>query len=176
MAQKSIRQSIVFISFIIQMHMHADTLTCGDRALVGWVKSVEWVADRRPCALLTVWWGKGADSTSCWRKATNRHKCQNRKHHHQSGDDQNEPPTKTSTVVISSALLWATMRFWRSRYESGFIFCSFKCGGGYFLFVANIQIHGEMRRLRVQETWCETLCCTYCMHIDCMCVRKSLLL
>lgn len=32
---------------------HAYGLTCGDRAVGGWAKSVEWAADRRPCALLT---------------------------------------------------------------------------------------------------------------------------
>lgn len=58
-------------SLYIQTHMRADTLTCGDRAVGGWVKSVEWAADRRPCALLTVWRVKGADSTSCWGKDTN---------------------------------------------------------------------------------------------------------
>lgn len=33
--------------------MHKDALTCGDRAVGGWVKSLEWAADRKPCALLT---------------------------------------------------------------------------------------------------------------------------
>lgn len=58
------------------------TLTCGDRAVGGWVKSVEWADDRRPCALLTVWRLRGADSTSCWRTDTDKHKCQVGEHHH----------------------------------------------------------------------------------------------
>lgn len=45
-------------SFYVLLKLHtsryAETLTCGDRVLVGWVKSVEWAGDRRPCALLTV--------------------------------------------------------------------------------------------------------------------------
>lgn len=76
-------ETIYYFQLLSDTHMHADTLTCGDRAVGGWVKSVEWAADRRPCALLTVWRVKGADSTSCWRKDTNRHWCQVGEHRHQ---------------------------------------------------------------------------------------------
>ena len=47
---------------------HTHWLTCGGRAVGGWVKSVEWAADRRPCALLTVWRANGEGSTSCCRE------------------------------------------------------------------------------------------------------------
>lgn len=92
-------------------YKHLSALTCGDRAVGGWVRSVEWAADRKPCALLTDWCVSGADSTSCWR---NR---QRKKKKKQSNWGESQP--KWNKANLKQPPSWAKKRLKIMRRESG---------------------------------------------------------
>lgn len=153
--------------------MHADALTCGDRAVGGWVKSVEWAADRRPCALLTDWRVKGADSTSCWRKDTNRHKKKKKKEKVKLGSiiissewkvlgiittqmeySKRHTISRTATIMSYSTLLWAKKRLKIMRRESGCCVLSSipLTGQGKFLFLVAIRTDRMVGVVRVQNS------------------------
>lgn len=109
--------------------LYMSALTCGDRAVGGWVKSAEWAADRKPCALLTDWCVRGADRTSCWSKNT-----QTETKKKQSNWGESQPKRKRANLKQPPS--WAKKRLKIMRRESGCCVLStiLVTSRGHFLF------------------------------------------
>lgn len=143
----------LLISLITQLHHNTHTdpykclsaLTCGDRAVGGWVRSVEWAADRKPCALLTDWCVSGADSTSCWRKYTDRGE--------KKPSNWWESQPKWSKANLKQPPSWAKKRLKIMRRESGCcVLSTFHVTSlGNFLYVP-VQTECVVAVVRVQNS------------------------